>query len=273
MSSKEFGSDSSSNENDEIKIVNLMASADAVMSHWQVSQAFMRMAKRSKKKEIKAAFLQAEQQIISDLFKALSQSQLNEKRKEGKISASVALRERPAELSRLGEYFPMTLLSLYTYARSWKAKLFCDKCKRFVNLSELRIFELCARHHECVALHCPPTSDKSQLELDPLGFLERFRKCAMMKSEDDKTGEGKNESFFDHSLYEDLTHNMSTIAQLVQMRSVSFNEEEQDDQEGSTTKSSSSQKEEREHVMILSPIDQKPASSCQREERNSPSRR
>ncbi len=167
----------------------------------------------------------------------------------------------------------MTLLSLYTYARSWKAKLFCDKCKRFVNLSDLRIFELCARHHECVALHCPPTSEKSQLELDPLGFLERFRKCAMMKSEDDKTGEGKNESFFDHSLYEDLAHNMSTIAQLVQMRSVSFNEEEQDDQEGSTTKSSSSQKEEREHVMILSPIDQKPASSCQREERNSPSRR
>jgi hypothetical protein len=226
MSSKDNDNDSSQKEIDEMKIINLMSSADAVMSHWQVSQAFMRMARRSKKKEIKAAFLQAEQQIISDLFKALTQSQLNEKRKDSKLSASAALRERPSELSRLGEYFPLSLLSLYTYARTWNVVLFCDKCRKFVRLTDLRIFELCARHHECVALHCVPVTDQLQASIDPLGMMDRFRKSAMMKSEDDKTGEGKNETFFDHSLYDDLTHNMSTIAQLVQMRSVSFNEED-----------------------------------------------
>jgi hypothetical protein len=206
-----------------------MSTADAVMSHWQVSQAFMRMAKRSKKNEIKVAFLRAEQQIIQDLYENLTETQLSEKKKANKFSSSsiINLRERPAELARLAEYFPLTLLSVYSYGRAWNIKLFCDKCKQFVKLTDLRIYELCAKHHECVALHCVPKRDDFQLLLDPLSVVEHFRRIAMIRSEDDDRNggdEGKLEHFFDRAMYDDVLHNMSTLSQLVQTRSITFEE-------------------------------------------------
>ena len=222
MSSKECEDAASSIKEEEIKPINLMSSADAVMSHWQVSQAFMRMARRSKKNEIRAAFLQAEQQIIGDLYQSLKDTQLNEKKKESKFSSSLTLRERPSELARLSEYFPLTLLSLYSFGRSWNSKLFCDRCKQFGKLTDLRIFELCAKHHECVALHCVPARDEFQMALDPLSVVDQFRKVAIIRSEDDRNGESKSEYFYDRSMYDDIVHNMSTVAQLVQIRSVTY---------------------------------------------------
>ncbi len=225
MSSKEREPEDLTVHEEEMKPVNLMSSADAVMSHWQVSQAFMRMAKRSKKVEVRAAFLQAEQQIIGDLYKTLKETQLSEKKKESKFAGSITLKERPSELTRLSEYFPLTLLSLYSFGRTWDSKLYCDRCKQFVKLIDLRIFELCAKHHECVALHCVPVRDEFQMSIDPLNVVDQFRKLAIIRSEDDRNGETKSEYFFDRSMYDDIIHNMSTVAQLVQVRSVTYDDE------------------------------------------------
>src|SRR5207245_11749086 len=107
-----------------------------------------------------------------------------------------------------------------SFGRTWNCKLFCDKCKEFVKLADLKIFELCSKHHECVALHCTPAKDDLQPSLDPLNVVEQFRTIALIRSEDAKNGESKREYFFGHSMYDDVVHNMSTITELDQTKSV-----------------------------------------------------
>jgi hypothetical protein len=207
-------------DQDQIRSINLMPNADAVMSHWQVSQAFMRMARRAKDRRIRGAFLKAEQQVIRDLYTTIVETQLLDNKNRDQAIDSPILRERPFELSRLGECFPRTLLSIYSFGRTWKCKVYCERCKKHVPLSQLKVFDLCTRHHECVAVHCLPTKEDLEIVVDPMNLIDLYRRLAIMRSEDDRTGECRSEIFFDRSLYLDPTHNMSTLAQLVQVRSL-----------------------------------------------------
>ncbi len=230
MSSKQSETERSSLEEDEeVKSVDLMSNADAVMSHWQVSQAFMRMARRTKSKEVKAAFIQAEQRIIQNLFNTLTQSQLNEQRKKDEFVDSPELRQSPPELSRLVQNFPRTLLSMFMFKKKWNARLFCDRCKKYAKLSELQVFDLCSKHHECVALHCIPSVSELNDKIDPTSVIDLYRKQALMRSEDDRGGDGRNEFIFARSMYSEPVHNMATIQELVQCNDVSFAEDQRSD--------------------------------------------
>jgi hypothetical protein len=209
-------------ESEEFKTADLMANADAVMSHWQVSQAFMRMAKRSKKREIKGAFLEAEQQIITNLYNIISESQLSTRRQENKSLQSPILKERPHELARLAECFPRSLLSIYLHSRVWNVQLLCHKCQKHVNIAQLRIYDLCSKHHECVALHCTPMGEEVGKHAEPVEMIELYRRYALLRSEADWTGDRSNETLFIHTMYDDPSYNRSTIETLVENRSIVF---------------------------------------------------
>ncbi|HZW56897.1 MAG TPA: hypothetical protein VFF30_11460 [Nitrososphaerales archaeon] len=215
----------SDNVEEHLKSIDLMSNADAVMSHWQVSQAFMRMAKRAKKKEIRGAFLEAEQRIITNLFQMLSESQLNTRRQDSKAIHSPILKDRPHEIARLAECFPRSVASIFLHSRSWNARLVCHKCQKYVALSELTILDLCAKHHECVAVHCKPGADEIQKLPDPVSIIESYKRYAIMRSETDWSGERNHETLFIHTMYDDPSYNRSTIETLVDNRSLVFDEQ------------------------------------------------
>jgi hypothetical protein len=213
-------------ESDElVKGVDLMANADAVMSHWQVSQAFMRMARRTKSKEVRAAFMQAEQKIIQNLFSTLAQGQISDQRKRSEYTDSPELRQAPPELQRLAQNFPRTLVSLFMLRKSWEGRLSCDRCKKYIKLTELQIFDLCSKHHECVALHCIPSLEDLKEKFDPTTVIDQYRKNALLRSEDDRGGDGRNEFLFARSMYNEPVHNMGTIQELIQCKDILFPEE------------------------------------------------
>lgn len=228
MSGKQSESESCAIEGDEeVKTIDLMSSADAVMSHWQVSQAFMRMARRTKSKEIKAAFMQAEQRIIQNLFVTIAQNQLSEQKKKTEFADSPELMQSPPELSRLVQSFPRTLLSIFMFKKIWDARLLCDRCKRYVKLSELKVFDLCSKHHESVALHCIPALDELKEKLDPTSFIDLYRKYSLMRSEDERGGDGRSEFIFARSIYNEPVHNIATLQELLQCKDITY-EENQD---------------------------------------------
>ena len=222
MSAKQSESSSDAIENDaEVKTVDLMSSADSVMSHWQVSQAFMRMARRTKSKEIRAAFIQAEQQIILNLFSSITQNQLSEQKRRSDYADCPELKECPSELSKLVQSFPRILLSLFMFKKNWETRLLCDRCKQYVKLSELRVFDLCSRHHESVALHCTPPIQEIQGKPDPTSVIETYRKYSLMRSEDERGGDSRSEFLFARSIYNEPIHNMPTIQELFQCKDLS----------------------------------------------------
>lgn len=212
----------SDNVEEHLKSIDLMSNADAVMSHWQVSQAFMRMAKRSKRKEIRGAFLEAEQRIITNLFQMLSESQLNNRRQDSKAIHSPVLKDRPHGIARLAECFPRSVTSIFLHSRSWNARLVCHKCQKHVPLGELTILDLCAKHHECVAVHCRPSAEELQKTPDPVSVIESYKRYAIMRSETDWTGERNHETLFIHTMYDDPSYNRSTIETLVDNRSLLY---------------------------------------------------
>ncbi|MGI0079279.1 MAG: hypothetical protein ACRECH_06615 [Nitrososphaerales archaeon] len=225
MSSKQSDAESCAIEGDEqIKTVDLMSNADAVMSHWQVSQAFMRMARRSKTKEIKAAFMQAEQRIIQNLFSTITQTQLSEQKRRAEFADSPELRQSPPELSRLAQSFPRTLLSIFMLKKNWDARLLCDRCKKYVKLSELQVFDLCSKHHESVSLHCIPSLEDLKEKLDPTSLIDLYRKYSLLRSEDDRGGDGRSEFLFARSMYNEPVHNMATLQELLQCKDLTYEE-------------------------------------------------
>jgi hypothetical protein len=190
-----------------VKAIDLMTNADSVMSHWQVSQAFMRMARRSKDRGVKTAFLQAEQRIIRELYDFLSKTQIKEQKSESNILESPLLKDKPIELSRLVETFPRTALSIYSLKRTWKVMLLCDACKKHVDLSELKILDLCEMHHETVAIHCAP--DLAETLSEPTSIIGAYRKIALIRSVNGNNG--TNEFLFSLCMQDDPSYNMSGL--------------------------------------------------------------